>query len=264
MQLLVNISRTAEAWQSSRCRFSVGSDAERAIALEPKGSYHFHTDFETYPWWEVSLGCVMPVSKIEIFNRDENEAIGYPLRERAYPMLIDYSIDSQNWIRLAEINYAFGGANTNMPLRLEFPKSISMKCIRLRLMQKNYFHLDAVRIFASADDIPTKSQIEQERWVFAMSGARRNGRFIEIGAFDGVYCSNTYHLETDFNWTGVEIEANPVTFAQLRANRRAVCLNKAVYNITGDIVSFVPCGDVGTIAEFAEADLHAPYRRNAI
>lgn len=260
-KLFVNISRTAQSSQSSLSQWSVATDeATRAVALEPNGSYHFHTNFEVNPWWEVSLGSPLPVCSIEIYNRDETN----DLRERACPLLIEYSDDCKKWVRLAEIHFAFGGLSSDMPLRFEFPQSIPMASVRLRLAGKNALHLDAVKIFAPLTDIPTKSQIEQERWVFAMSGGRRNGRFAEIGAFDGVYCSNTFHLETTFGWTGVEIEANPVTFKQLQANRRAICINKAVYKKTGEIVSFAPCGDVGTISEFAEADMHGRYRRNEI
>lgn len=50
---------------------------------------------------------------------------------------------------------------------------------------------------ATAYEMPTNSQIEQERWVFAMCNGRRNGRFAEIVAFDGVLPSNSCFLESD-------------------------------------------------------------------
>jgi len=124
--------------------------------------------------------------------------------------------------------------------------------------------LDAVKIFTSVADIPTNSQLEQERWVLAMCNGRRHGCFAEIGAFDGVNLSNTYYLESQFGWNGVVIEPNPELFQQVQANRRSVCVNKAVYGKTGEILSFVPSGELGTIAEYAASDMHAQSRLKTI
>jgi FkbM family methyltransferase len=37
----------------------------------------------------------------------------------------------------------------------------------------------------------------------------RDGFFIESGACDGIFQSNTYYLETELNWSGLLIEPNP-------------------------------------------------------
>jgi FkbM family methyltransferase len=111
---------------------------------------------------------------------------------------------------------------------------------------------------------PTNSQIEQERWALAMCLGRRGGRFAEIGAFDGVLLSNTCHLESDHGWSGVLVEPNPLLFAKLTANRAAVCLERAVYRESGHRLSFVASQEIGTLAEYAEADGYAQHRREAI
>ncbi|HEV7256159.1 MAG TPA: FkbM family methyltransferase [Bosea sp. (in: a-proteobacteria)] len=116
----------------------------------------------------------------------------------------------------------------------------------------------------AAFDAPTNSQIEQERWVLAMCLGRRSGRFAEIGAFDGVLHSNTYFLETDHGWSGVLVEPNPILFEKLAANRRAACLERAVHREGGQFLSFVASQEIGTLAEYAEADGHAEHRRRAI
>lgn len=113
-------------------------------------------------------------------------------------------------------------------------------------------------------ETPTNSQIEQERWVLAMCLGRRGGRFAEIGAFDGVLHSNTCHLERDFGWDGVLVEPNPLLFARLTASRRATCLEKAVHREGGQMLSFVASQEIGTLAEYAEADAYAEHRRQAI
>jgi len=43
------------------------------------------------------------------------------------------------------------------------------------------------------------------------------GTFIEMGAVDGIFLSNTYSLEVDLDWSGLLIEASPKEFAKLNA-----------------------------------------------
>jgi len=43
--------------------------------------------------------------------------------------------------------------------------------------------------------------------------------YFECGALDGLLYSNTRTLEESLGWTGILVEANPVTFAQLEKNR---------------------------------------------
>ena len=116
----------------------------------------------------------------------------------------------------------------------------------------------------AAFETPTNSQIEQERWVLAMCLGRRDGRFAEIGAFDGVLHSNTHGLENDHGWGGVLVEPNPILFARLAASRRATCLERAVHREGGQFLSFVASQEIGTLAEYAEADGYAQHRRQAI
>lgn len=110
----------------------------------------------------------------------------------------------------------------------------------------------------------TNSQIEQERWVFAMCNGRRDGRFIEIGAFDGILHSNSYFLETEYDWKGIVVEPNPSLFSLLRQNRAAVCLEKAVYRESGQLLSFVACAEIGTLEEFVDCDGYSNDRRREI
>jgi FkbM family methyltransferase len=62
---------------------------------------------------------------------------------------------------------------------------------------------------------------------------------VDIGAHDGIELSNTYLLEKQFDWSGLCIEANPYTFQKLKENRpNSVCLNKLVFNTSGEKVEF--------------------------
>lgn len=61
---------------------------------------------------------------------------------------------------------------------------------------------------------------------------KENGIFIDIGAHDGITCSNSLTFELNYNWTGICIEPHPVTFQELKTNRNCTCLNNAIGNQT--------------------------------
>jgi hypothetical protein len=50
------------------------------------------------------------------------------------------------------------------------------------------------------------SQAYQDMFVLSVTNGKRNGSFLEIGAFDATFISNTFLLERDFGWNGVSID----------------------------------------------------------
>jgi FkbM family methyltransferase len=68
---------------------------------------------------------------------------------------------------------------------------------------------------------------------------KRNGTFIEIGAHDGVYLSNTYLLEKTYDWKGICVEPIPNIYSKLKENRNCVCVNKAVYKESDCTIDFL-------------------------
>ena len=64
---------------------------------------------------------------------------------------------------------------------------------------------------------------------------KKNGFFIDIGAHNGIYFSNTYFFEKNLSWRGICIEPNPNRFKELLNNRPlSVCLNCCVSNYCGE------------------------------
>ena len=83
------------------------------------------------------------------------------------------------------------------------------------------------------------SQLEQDLAVLDFYKNKKDGFFIEIGAVDGIEISNTYLLETQYNWKGICVEALPHKFEALVNNRpNSKCISKAVFSKTGLKVPF--------------------------
>jgi FkbM family methyltransferase len=85
----------------------------------------------------------------------------------------------------------------------------------------------------------SRSQLGQDVEVIKFYNDKENGFFIEIGASDGIELSNTYLLETKYNWKGICCEPIPSRFEKLVVNRpNSICINDAVYNQSGLQVTF--------------------------
>jgi len=77
---------------------------------------------------------------------------------------------------------------------------------------------------------------------------KKNGYFIELGAYNGVNKSNTYILERFFDWSGICIEPNNYYYETLKKSRSCQCFNDCIdkeekivdflcYKTTGGIIS---------------------------
>lgn len=52
--------------------------------------------------------------------------------------------------------------------------------------------------------------------------------YIDIGAHDGVICSNTLVLDAGYNWKGICVEPNKTLFDKLTKNRNSKCYNVGI------------------------------------
>ena len=64
---------------------------------------------------------------------------------------------------------------------------------------------------------------------------KKNGFFIEIGAYDGISGSNCYHFERFLNWDGIAIEPSNIQFEKLKKNRKCKVLNNAISDEVKDV-----------------------------
>ncbi len=90
------------------------------------------------------------------------------------------------------------------------------------------------------------SQDGQDKFIAELFSNKKNGIFIDIGAYDGVNLSNTFYLEKNLYWSGICIEPNPIIFEKLNANRKATNLNCGVGETKGTF-KFMAVSGSGTM-----------------
>lgn len=78
------------------------------------------------------------------------------------------------------------------------------------------------------------SQIGQDKFIDDLLGNKVDGFFIDIGAHDGISCSNTLFFEKNRNWKGICIEPGPNEFKKLSENRKSININCCVSDYDGE------------------------------
>lgn len=64
-------------------------------------------------------------------------------------------------------------------------------------------------------------------------GNKKNGLFVDVGAYDGIESSNTLFFEESLGWDGICVEPLPKAFSRLMLNRKCLCINKCASNCQG-------------------------------
>ena len=59
-----------------------------------------------------------------------------------------------------------------------------------------------------------------DKMIVELFEGMKGGFFIEVGAADGVNCSNTFLLEKKYNWKGLLIEARKSDYILCKKNRK--------------------------------------------
>jgi len=86
----------------------------------------------------------------------------------------------------------------------------------------------------------SKAQLGQDLFAFNESRGNPNGKFfIEFGAADGMYLSNSWLLEKKLGWNGIVAEPAKAWHESLRRNRACSIDTRCVAARTGDKVAFL-------------------------
>lgn len=100
----------------------------------------------------------------------------------------------------------------------------------LKLFKKNYFRFQFY------------SQQNEDKYLLKLFKIEdvQNGTYLEVGAYDGIYFSNTLFLQNEYGFSGILIEPQKKLFKELTINRPLDFLvNSAISNSEETQISFI-------------------------
>ncbi len=112
----------------------------------------------------------------------------------------------------------------------------------------------------------SQAQVFQDAFVLWALNGKRDGYFVEFGATNGIYLSNTYLLENAYGWTGICAEPALGWHSELRQNRSgAVIETDCVWEKTGETLSFseTRSPELSGLSDHTGEDTHADRRKSA-
>lgn len=98
------------------------------------------------------------------------------------------------------------------------------------------------------------SQAYQDMFVLSILDGKEKGYFLEIGAFDGAFLSNTYLLEKSFGWNGIALDIKESAKISFEAHRRT---SKMIVGdaLTLDYSSLLKENDAPKIIDYLQLDI---------
>ncbi len=175
-----NLALNRPATQSSTSRWSTNNKAEIDARVANNGDLlsplWCHTGHEAYPWWQVDLGGLYLIERVDIHNRLD-------MKDRLRHFTLLRSHDGQDWIEIFK--------KTDDTPFAEFSAELNSDClarfIRLRLDRVDVLHFRECQVFgktATPDD-QRRLLAEDARVIQArnMVPEGRHGHFSQIGGF---------------------------------------------------------------------------------
>ena len=94
----------------------------------------FHTLEDAEPWFEIDLGAVHELTRVEVQNRTDC------CQERAVPLIIEVSLDHQHYRTVAHKFTSFEHWSQGFP-------ATPGRYVRLRVTRRSVLHLDQVQVY---------------------------------------------------------------------------------------------------------------------
>lgn len=110
----------------------------------------------------------------------------------------------------------------------------------------------------------SKSQIQQDIFVYLASERKNEGFFVEFGATNGLDLSNSYMLEQNFGWRGILAEPANCWHEKLKNNRPLSKIETAcVWKDSGSKLTFnqTDSPELSTVDQYSDHDAHANFRK---
>ncbi|SHK08359.1 FkbM family methyltransferase [Rhodothermus profundi] len=155
------------------------------------------------------------------------------------------------------------GAGLNRPLTIKVCHRMLLRAFRKK-KSGHPFELPEYRFLAKIvlDAHRSRAQLFQDLWVLYELNDKRGGFFVEFGAADGLYLSNTWLLEKEYGWRGILAEPAPYWHKALRKNRSAIISTACVAGHTGmKVTLYVPktSAEYATICHNFDKSIHSDH-----
>lgn len=105
------------------------------------------------------------------------------------------------------------------------------------------------------------AQLFQDLLALYLHSSKDPGYFVEFGAADGIFLSNSYLLEKS-GWQGLLAEPARSWHAALKINRKAIIDTRCVFNESDKILAFLDTenNELSTLTQYSDGDLHSRSR----
>jgi|CXWL01.1.fsa_nt_gi hypothetical protein len=114
-----------------------------------------------------------------------------------------------------------------------------------------------LRPFPGLDDLQgNHSQLHQDLFVLCMLDGKRGGSYLEIGAGEPVFLSNTWLLESVFGWRGFAVELSAVHAQRHGRMRRNKCHHQDATR--ADYGALIAEAQLGEVIDYLSVDADPP------
>jgi hypothetical protein len=114
-----------------------------------------------------------------------------------------------------------------------------------------------IRQFPGIEEVQINfSQLHQDMFVLCLLDGKRGGSYLEIGAHEPVFISNTYLLESTFGWRGVAIELDADMVSRHGARRRNPCRREDA--LTVDYEALLESAGLPPVIDYLSIDVDPP------
>lgn len=108
------------------------------------GSWGFHTDRTSDPWWQVDLGTPQPIRRVVVWNRCQAP-------ERSALLRVLLSSDGAQWQTVYQHHESvFYGFTDQKPLTVELTNATA-RWVRIQLPGLEFLHLEEVQVYGAVD-----------------------------------------------------------------------------------------------------------------
>lgn len=139
---LVNLA-LRQPTQSSSVAAEEGVAAAAAVNGRKQALASFRSLVEENAWWQVDLGRVSSIGRIQLWAAERVPLRGVPF----LPFAIQASHDGTAWTTLAQLHCPYGGASTQRPALLEFAHGVTARFIRVQGIGHGCLQFDELEAF---------------------------------------------------------------------------------------------------------------------